>query len=388
MKKKLSVFLYGYYGVSNLGDDLLVHTIVSQLSQKKHIEKFYVRNTGEIKALSNFESVILTHQEGKLLGCESTFEKLKVLFSYIKNHWLILRKNQAFILGGGTLISNHMSTISLFLLASLISIANLNKIKIYGLGLGVGKVESKLGGFLARYILNSMAVVCVRDNLSLQYGQQMAAKANFQLTADLVFSSSLVNTFSERKKRANQTKKTIGITLATPFLSSSPENKNIIISALSKCCADWSDQHYIIKLLCFQDANLPGNTRISDKIFFDELLRLSHTTTIETIDISSDIDHLCEVYSSLDIIVGMRFHGLVLAALAEIPFVGFSSDKKVSEICNSYTMPFINSNEITVDKLNSSLSTALKTEVSTSTTQHLVEQSNKNFSYLFDDFPA
>ncbi len=388
MKKQLSVFLYGYYGVSNLGDDLLVHTIVSKLNQSGKIQNYYVRNVGEINALREFESVILTHQEGKLLGCSSISDKLKVLIDYTVSHWKILRKSQAFILGGGTLISNHMSTISLFLLATLVSIANINKIKIYGLGLGIGKVENKLGGLLTKYILNSMTVVCVRDNLSLEYGQQMAAKANFQLTADLVFSSSLVNTFSQTKKGPNQTKKTIGITLAAPFLSDSTENKQRILLALAECCAHWSEKAYTIKLLCFQDANLPGNIRISDKIFFNELLSISHSNTMEIIDVSSDVDHLCEIYSSLDIVVGMRFHGVVLAALASIPFVGFSSDKKVSEICNSYYMPFMDINELTTEKLSSSVSTALNLTVSPLITKHLIDDANKNFTHFFDNFPV
>ena len=391
MKKELSVFLYGYYGVSNLGGDLLVHTIVSKLNQSGKIQNFYVRNVGEINALREFESVTLTHQEGKLIGCSSIPDKLKVLIDYTVNHWKILRKCQAFILGGGTLISNHMSTISLFLLATLVSIANINKIKIYGLGLGIGKVESKLGGLLTKYILNSMTVVCVRDNLSLEYGQQMAAKANFQLTADLVFSSSLVSTFSDRnQKKLNQAQKTIGITLAAPFLSGSAnlENKQTILSTLAECCVAWSEKGYKIKMLCFQDANLPGNIRISDKLFFDEILEMNHAINMEIIDISSDVDHLYEVYSSLDIIVGMRFHGLVLAALASVPFVGFSADKKVSEICNSYSMPFMDINELTTEKLSSSVSTALNLKVSPLITNHLIDDANKNFTYFFDHFPV
>ena len=40
-------------------------------------------------------------------------------------------------------------------------------------------------------------------------------------------------------------------------------------------------------------------------------------------------------FSSIDILVGMRFHGAVLAAMSNKPFVGFSCDHKI-EIREDY----------------------------------------------------
>jgi polysaccharide pyruvyl transferase WcaK-like protein len=48
---------------------------------------------------------------------------------------------------------------------------------------------------------------------------------------------------------------------------------------------------------------------------------------------------IAEQYAKLSLIVGMRFHGHVLAAMQSVPFVGLSDDGKVADLCAAFNMP-------------------------------------------------
>ncbi|WP_172680186.1 polysaccharide pyruvyl transferase family protein [Methylomonas koyamae] len=62
---------------------------------------------------------------------------------------------------------------------------------------------------------------------------------------------------------------------------------------------------------------------------------------VELQRVSSDPEALCRQFAELDIVVGMRFHGLVMAALLGLPFVGIGRDSKLSDFCQDAGMPFL-----------------------------------------------
>ncbi len=46
-----------------------------------------------------------------------------------------------------------------------------------------------------------------------------------------------------------------------------------------------------------------------------------------------------DTFADIDVVCGMRFHGLVLAAMLDRAFVGIAHDNKISEICRRFDMP-------------------------------------------------
>ena len=54
---------------------------------------------------------------------------------------------------------------------------------------------------------------------------------------------------------------------------------------------------------------------------------------------AADAAAINNAFADIDIVCGMRFHSLVLAAMLERPFVGIVHDNKISEICRRFDMP-------------------------------------------------
>jgi len=71
------------------------------------------------------------------------------------------------ILGGGTLISGHSSSKSLFVLALVVFVTKINGTKIYGVGLGVAKIDTAFKCFLVLRIVNNCSYLELRDSSSM-----------------------------------------------------------------------------------------------------------------------------------------------------------------------------------------------------------------------------
>ncbi|WP_419675998.1 hypothetical protein ACN2CX_03240 [Aliarcobacter butzleri] len=65
MKRK-SVYVYGYYGSGNFGDDLLLTTVLYTLKENNFAEKYYIKNNESINYLLDDIDVIQTNIEKHL----------------------------------------------------------------------------------------------------------------------------------------------------------------------------------------------------------------------------------------------------------------------------------------------------------------------------------
>jgi len=123
MKK---VFLFGYYGFDNLGDDLILKSI---------IEKF-----GE-----NFEFNVLTYsyeKTEKLVDANPISRSN--FFSIIKN----IKKSDIIASGGGSLLQDVTSSKSLYFYLGLLVIGKLFRKKTIFLYNGIGPVHKKINRFM------------------------------------------------------------------------------------------------------------------------------------------------------------------------------------------------------------------------------------------------
>jgi polysaccharide pyruvyl transferase WcaK-like protein len=78
----------------------------------------------------------------------------------------------------------------------------------------------------------------------------------------------------------------------------------------------------------------------------------------------------------------MRFHGLVLAGISGIPFIGMGKDHKLADLCSRYDFPYIPLDELSTEKLISAAD-ALKEKIPDSqVTQALQLAARENFRFF------
>lgn len=381
---KASAFVYGYYGLGNLGDDLLLGTTIEQLTKREFADKYFIRNLGVVNGLIKHERVIFTNLEHRLfLAGEATIiRKAIILYFYLWEHIKLFRRCHSLILGGGTLLSNRMSLKSLFILVMLVLSAKLQGTKVMALGLGVTNINGKLRRFLVRYILRAASKVCIRDHSSLQACRALSADTSFILAADLVFSANITENFGDKNRLAGCAPPlTVGFTLVEPFLQGNIEgvNRHKVLDVTAAAIKYCLDKGYIVKLIGFQRLTINGIDLVSDIGIFERLVAEHDIIGAELIDVSHSIEYLPTLYDSLHMVVGMRFHSLVLSALSNIPFVGISCDHKVSSLCESFGMPCIDVSNISSNRLIESIEDASKLEIDEAVLKSFQIRSQLNF---------
>ncbi len=382
---KRSTFIYGYYGLGNLGDDLLLETIIGKLTECGFADKYYIRNLGPISGLTNIEKLSFTNIEKKLFsaGTTSTIRQATILFSYLWEHGRLFRRCHTLILGGGTLLSDKMSLKTLLILAMLVALARLQGTKIVALGLGVTSISGYLRRFLARFILRAASKVCIRDESSLEACRSLSPKTSFVLTADLVFSANIAHRLGSKNQQIlEKNQLTLAFTLAEPFLSGQIEgvNRHKVLHAVAASIKYCIGKGHSVKLVGFQRLDVADKNSISDISLFETLVTEHEIKGAELVDISHSIDSLPALYENLHIVVGMRFHSLVLSALSNVPFVGISCDHKVSSLCKSFGMPCIDASEISSIQLIESIEEAKKLKIDDAVLNSLQTRSQLNFS--------
>jgi polysaccharide pyruvyl transferase WcaK-like protein len=344
------VFLYGYYGFGNVGDDLLLASIVQRLQVGRQKIDFVVRTLNPVAGLVG-EHVEFTCQEQILLRQGGA--KLQRLADYFLASWRALAGCRFVVFGGGTLFHARGGSLSnLILILLTVFLARLRGAKVFAIGVGVAEMPAGLARDLMAGILAMLEDFAVRDKTSWENCQVVRGGSRIRRTADLVFSLPMPKSSCLQKLLAGRT---IGVTLAASDIGQSegryPEFFHTLRTDLAALLADgWK-----VRLLSFQELHGLG-VNVSDS---DLLVAIGIAGDgVELIRVSSDPGELCKQFEALDIIIGMRFHGLVLAALLGKPFVGIGRDSKLVDFCRDLGMPFLPMGSVRPGEIGSAVALA------------------------------
>ncbi|WP_186289496.1 polysaccharide pyruvyl transferase family protein [Methylomonas koyamae] len=328
------VFLYGYYGFGNVGDDLLLAAILRRLRSAAPDSSFVVRSLHPVADLQS-ENVEFSCQERILL--QPNLPKWRRLLDYLAVNWRSLAGCRAMVFGGGTLFHARGGALTNLVLIFLAVVqARLRGARVFVLGAGVAEMPGISARLLMAAILALSDDFAVRDASSWRHCRQVIGGNRVRRTADLVFSLQLptVPTTSAGK--------TVGVTLAASDIGAATDAYPQFFSALAADLAELRDKGWSVRLLSFQELDDP-QAGVSDTKLLQAVGIAGER--VELLRVSSDPDALCRQFAELDIVVGMRFHGLVMAALLGLPFVGIGRDSKLSDFCLDAGMPFLSLSE-------------------------------------------
>ena len=329
------IFLYGYYGVGNVGDDLLLTAILRRLRSAAPGSSFVVRSLHPVAELQN-ENVEFSCQERILLN--PNLPKWRRLLDYLNANWQALAGCRAMVFGGGTLFHARGGTLTNMVLLFLVVFqARLRGTRIFVLGAGVAEMPGISAKLLMAAILALSNDFAVRDASSWRQCRQIFGGKHVRRTADLVFSLQLP--MAARISSG----KTVGVTLAASDIGDAIAAYPQFFAALAADLTYLRDNGWSIRLLSFQELDDPQASMSDTKLL--QAIGIEGER-VELLRVSSDPDALCRQFTDLDVIVGMRFHGLVMAALLGLPFVGVGRDSKLSDFCLDAGMPFLSLSEV------------------------------------------
>lgn len=320
---KARVFvLQGYYGTGNFGDDWLLSAAIGSIARSAPGSRFLVRDHGDPVPLDGAGQVTFTGSE-RVLGSQH-LPRLARLRRYIADAWRQFGGADWLVFGGGTQFHAAGGTTSLALNALLCILARLRGVRVAVLGIGIKGTESPVARALLAVIVSCSAVFAVRDEAS-----RSAAGPAAIAGADLAFTAPL----------APPSRHGAAIAVAVYPHAWSPSLADSLAAAL---------QGLEIVLL---EVQRPGVTEGDGQALDMLAARLPGADRRRMVPDESSFD-------GVGLVCGMRFHALLAAAQAGLPFVGIAHDPKIADLCARFAMPCLAPEQTTADALAAAIAGA------------------------------
>lgn len=288
MVKNKNILFKGYYGFSNIGDDVFVLT--ANWWCEKYLDKYKPIFIGKELPI-NIEGIRVSNK----------------LRRYIELYYLFNSKNIIFF--GGSLFNNQISVLDI---RNIISKNDklINKTMAFGVSIGpFVNQKDKLNNIK---LLSAFNKVFVRD-----YSSFVMNSSKFNYSSDPALL--LGEIFPKLMGRKNNN---LGLNIGS--FSSSSNNIKTIIKLLKK--EDIYKRYSCIKCFVFNKNDFE-NTQLMVKKLNEQKLNIN----IEIIQYTNNTKNFLEEYSKCRVVIGERLHSAIIAMSFNIPFILFEYHKKCTD---------------------------------------------------------
>lgn len=298
-----NVVISGYYGFANAGDEAMLAAIIKALHSKDQSLKITVIS-GNPEATQKLHKVSSIHRFSPL-----------AIFS-------AMSKAQLLISGGGSLLQDVTSKRSLLYYLSILTMGKLLGKDVMLFAQGIGPIKSSFLRKLTKYVCSYVDIITVRDKDSLYELRRIGVPENkVYLTADAVMT-------------LPQEPKDFGRRLLDEFYV--PQGRMLIAIAVRK----WrEDDSYLLEIAKAADR------LIDDRNAHIVLLPLQYPLDVEAcrrvqqmmvnkvestvLAADCDTEQFLSLIGNFNLLIGMRLHALIFAAVMDVPFVAVSYDPKI-----------------------------------------------------------
>lgn len=295
----------GFYGFGNAGDEAILQAVMECLREA---------------AAARGEEVSFTVLSADPAATAARFGVAAVGRTALWPILCALRRADAFISGGGGLLQDVTGRFSVAYYLGLVLLARLLGKPAVLYAQGFGPVRRPVNRLLVRLVVNRAALVSVRDETSRQELQRLGVKGPITVTVDPVFAldvpasspaASFIAALTPEARR-------IGVSVR-PW----PAGGHFLpaLAAAVDCLARELAAH-IILIPMYPDQDLPACRELAGL-----LKSKAHLLEEELLP-----RELLWLFSRLDLVLGMRLHALVFAAIAGVPMAGIGYDPKVDAL--------------------------------------------------------
>ena len=299
------IVISGYYGFNNSGDEAMLFAILKTLYQRFGDTDITVISGNPERTTHTFGVKAIPRFDG--------FSILKCLYN-----------SDLLISGGGSLLQDVTSWKSLIYYLSIIFTGVCFRKKVFLYAQGIGPVRHRWVRWILRFVLNRVNAITVRDDESKGFLERLGVKNDIYCTADAVLS--LVPTSLApgkailHRNHIPQNKKIIGISIRRWMNTSEWMER---LKLYMKCMNKNNEYNFV-----FIPMQFPEDYQTA-KDFCDDF------PNVYILPESYDTEELMSLIGNLDLLIGIRLHALIFAALMHIPFIGISYDPKIDNFLQS-----------------------------------------------------
>lgn len=326
----INLLIAGYHGYGNCGDEATLLAMTTNIRE--------MAEDVNITAISSSPEKTKTEYNIESVQRFNAFELLKAII-----------KSDIILSGGGTLIQNGTSTRSLMYYLGIIKIGKFFGKRVMLYANGIGPVIGGFNRFLVKLVVNSVDLITLREKFSEQDLRSIGvSKPHIYVTADAAFT---VRSVSDNDAEAILKKE--GVPLDKEIIGVSVRGWNKAkdgekyIKEIAKACDNMAREGKTILLIPMQQ---PKDTEISKRLIKEMAEKAyiieNEYSPAETVGI----------IGRCNLILGMRLHALLFAAVKRVPMLGIVYDPKVEYYLEVLKMP--SAGDIRCDSLDEKRITA------------------------------
>ncbi|WP_375724539.1 polysaccharide pyruvyl transferase family protein [Arcobacter sp. KX21116] len=370
----MKYFLYGYYGFENFGDDLLLKTIIDEISLIDNKSYFFIRNNKEVNLLKNYKNILFTNLEQIL---QKNGSKIFNIFNYFKETCKYIKRSDVFLIGAGGLFldkGKFNKSIFILLLFTIYSKLLNKKIIIFGVSLDI--LASPMTLFLVKNIFKLANFVAVRDGISYSYLKYIIPQKSV-LSSDIVFLTKELIEISENSKEDNKNEKTtLGLCLIDYFntyefdLKKDADFKNKILKNLKR-----HENKYKYIYIAFQE-----EIGQRDNAIFEYLVDNGINMEYKLINNFNSINSVKEV----DFIITMRYHLAIIGYILQKKILIIDHELKMSSLSLELDLPSISIDNVLNCNIDLIELGNKSNTFDEGTYRNMIKKSKLNFKWMMD----
>lgn len=299
--KKTKIVISGYYGFGNAGDEAMLTAILESLYNEDPALEIVVIS-GNPQRTSYIHGV-------------KAIPRL-----HLPLIWNALRRCDLLISGGGSLLQDVTSKRSLYYYLGIMKMAHWLGKKVFLYAQGIGPLTRSHARMTVAKVLNQCDYITVRDQKSAIILRELGiTKTPIAVTADAVLSMRPVDLGIGRSLLAKY-----NVDGITPKIGMYVRNwwndshyKSVLAETADRLIREYGYKVVFIPMQVPDDiaAALDIKERMIET---PHILKESYTTA-----------EMMSITGNMDMIIGVRLHALVFAAVMQVPLVGISYDPKV-----------------------------------------------------------
>ncbi|BBB91731.1 MAG TPA: polysaccharide pyruvyl transferase CsaB [Methylomusa anaerophila] len=318
------IVVSGYYGFGNAGDEAMLAAMIEALTELKPDIKITVLS-------GNPEDTRRRH------GVDAVY---RLNYPEIIQ---IMRRSDLLISGGGSLLQDVTSDRSLYYYLSIMMLAKKLGKQVMLYAQGIGPVQGAIAQGAMKYIGNMVDLITVRDEGSYEELKRLKVKAPpIYVTADPVLAMHPVD-----KQIGRSILRKYGQEGVAPLIGISAREwkdwghyKQVLAQA-----ADIMVKEFGAKVV-FLPMQWPDDRSVSQKI----AARMRQQSAV--LDEEYTTSELLSLVGNFDLLVGVRLHALIFAAVMHVPTAGISYDPKIDRFLETLGERHVGTlKTITVDTL-------------------------------------
>ena len=297
------ILISGYYGFSNAGDEAMLTAIIKALRDKA--------GDVEITVLSGKPEITATKHE---VASVHRFNCFGVLLAMLSTDLLLS--------GGGSLLQDVTSKRSLLYYLSILLLAKLLGKRTMLYAQGIGPINSPLARRVTSWVCKKSDLITVRDDGSYEELKEMGISSEkIIVTADAVFSLK-----TETKDAGSRILSAKGLTPEQPLIGIALRNwtgeerfRSVFAAAAIRLSSAYNAN------IVFLPMQFPEDTCIAEEV----AAQIAGQSQAVVLKEGYSTEEYLSIIANLDLLIGMRLHALVFAALEGVPFLAVSYDPKV-----------------------------------------------------------